>query len=720
MSVSVKSPRMMAKPGARSVVPSDSLPLQKALEATGARRGGVRVKQPPRAKWMDKRRARVGSFMMNIKVEFFFITLVITYGIFVLVQIAFSDTFAEHDAENPDDQYQPIFNYVDLVVGSLLMLELGLRLVGFGTNILKGFWNLFDAIVVIGSFVLGIISVTTSSHNQSKLVVSLLRLRIILRIFRLLVVFERIKQRSKAIQFAHRGNHGLQSPLEMVLACLNELRFHPAIKPTTHDELDYAIYVIKSNKLYDASEHLIQGQNIDADTQNYLRNVLLKKNDNVLGDNAQNPSTPRGNNGTVDDDGKGGRQVPPLLRMQSSSTHDLFPLTEHSRAEFNTLMTSVSEWDFDVFHVHHVTRGNALSHMGYYLLHDMAQDTLKIEGRVLAAFLLEIQKGYILTNPYHNAIHAADVMQTSYYFSCRASIAGFLRPLDKTLLLLAASIHDYKHDGFNNGFHIATGSELAIRYNDTAVLENYHVAQTFLTMKATSCNMFQNLAPDDFKYARDMVIQMVLGTDMAKHFEDVALFKATIMPATPDDAVDIKSAGDKKLLMKMILHTSDVSNPAKMRITMVRWTDRVVEEFFLQGDKEKALGLVVSPFMDRVTISLKKMQVGFADFVVTPLFHVWSNISEQVKDEGYRTLLENREWWSTRDDDFKHAMLPDIAKELGGHDSRIMSMTDPSMGIIDESEPPPVLSTQSSKVMSLGREKAAALEPLQSIPSSSP
>ena len=47
-----------------------------------------------------------------------------------------------------------------------------------------------------------------------------------------------------------------------------------------------------------------------------------------------------------------------------------------------------------------------------------------------------------------------------------------------------------------------------------------------------------------------------------------------------------------------------------------------------------------------------------------------------------------------------------------------MSMTDPSMGIIDENEAPPILSTQSSKVMSLGREKAATLEPLQSIPSS--
>jgi hypothetical protein len=119
---------------------------------------------------------------------------------------------------------------------------------------------------------------------------------------------------------------------------------------------------------------------------------------------------------------------------------------------------------------------------------------------------------------------------------------------------------------------------------------------------------------------------------------------------------------DKKLLMKMILHTSDISNPAKPRATMLEWTDRVVEEFFNQGDKEKALGLVISPFMDRTTNSLKKMQMGFADFVVTPLFSVWANISDDIREEGYQTLLENRQWWSERDDDFKHAMIKDVVK----------------------------------------------------------
>ncbi len=39
-----------------------------------------------------------------------------------------------------------------------------------------------------------------------------------------------------------------------------------------------------------------------------------------------------------------------------------------------------------------------------------------------------------------------------------------------------------------------------------------------------------------------MLIQMVLATDMSKHFEDVALFRTNIMPPTPNDRLDIKSA----------------------------------------------------------------------------------------------------------------------------------------------------------------------------------
>ncbi|RHY91394.1 hypothetical protein DYB37_005336 [Aphanomyces astaci] len=579
MNVSVKSPRASAKPGARSVVPSDSLPSRRSV-----------VELPPNARRNFRQRHRAAKAL---------------------------DQYSQLKV------YQDEFDLVDLVVSSVLTVELLLRLFGFGFVMLLSFWNCFDAVVVVGTLVLSLWSFTSANGTGAALA-TLLRMRPILRIFRIVVVFERIKQRSAALKHAHRGST-LQTPIETVLGTLYELRYQPSIKPSVQNEIDYAIYCIKNNKLYDAGEHMLNGQNIDKDTQDWLRDGLLRKNDA----SAVTPS-PAATDVGGGDDGKAGRPggggIGSLRKENSGITDELFPLTESARSHFNDLMTTVADWDFDVFRL----QGNALTHMGYFLLRDLVEEHLLLDAHTLAVFLIEIQQGYIMVNPYHNAMHAADVMQTSNYFSTRNTISPFLRPLDRTLVLLAACIHDYKHDGFNNGFHIASGtdgSELAIRYNDTAVLENFHVAQAFLTMKSAGCMLFAKLNLDDYKY-------------------------------------DTSSLNVHKMLMKMIIHTSDVSNPAKTRMTMLRWTDRVVDEFFGQGDKEKTLGLVVSPFMDRTTLALKKMQLGFADFVVSPLFHVWSNISDQVQADGYSTLLDNREWWNQREDNFKHSQIKGVVKDL--------------------------------------------------------
>jgi hypothetical protein len=41
-----------------------------------------------------------------------------------------------------------------------------------------------------------------------------------------------------------------------------------------------------------------------------------------------------------------------------------------------------------------------------------------------------------------------------------------LEHIDIMSFLVAAICHDFGHDGFNNGFHINSLSERAIRYND--------------------------------------------------------------------------------------------------------------------------------------------------------------------------------------------------------------------------------------------------------------
>lgn len=41
-----------------------------------------------------------------------------------------------------------------------------------------------------------------------------------------------------------------------------------------------------------------------------------------------------------------------------------------------------------------------------------------------------------------------------------------------------------------------------------------------------------------------------------------------------------------------------------------KWTDRVMEEFFEQGDAEKDLGLPLSPLCDRNATVIPESQVG--------------------------------------------------------------------------------------------------------------
>ncbi len=46
-------------------------------------------------------------------------------------------------------------------------------------------------------------------------------------------------------------------------------------------------------------------------------------------------------------------------------------------------------------------------------------------------------------------------------------------------IILAAIIHDFDHPGLNNAFMINSRSDIAIRYNDVSVLENYHIASAY-------------------------------------------------------------------------------------------------------------------------------------------------------------------------------------------------------------------------------------------------
>jgi hypothetical protein len=122
-----------------------------------------------------------------------------------------------------------------------------------------------------------------------------------------------------------------------------------------------------------------------------------------------------------------------------------------------------------------------ISYSGYHILQQHGcLHKFKIPPSALEELLGHIEIGYTNnSNPYHNNIHASDVLQSTHWFISQTGIKNWLSDLEIFALLFSAIIHDYDHTGTTNNFHIQSGSSLAILYNDRAVLENHHVAQFF-------------------------------------------------------------------------------------------------------------------------------------------------------------------------------------------------------------------------------------------------
>jgi hypothetical protein len=144
--------------------------------------------------------------------------------------------------------------------------------------------------------------------------------------------------------------------------------------------------------------------------------------------------------------------------------------------------------------------------------------------------------------------------------------------------------------------------ELALRYNDLAVLENFHASQAWAVLTAPEHNLLAAVDLQEATQVRDVMLAMILGTDMSGHFDELAKFKARTLSGSFAET----SPENTRAILKMALHCADVSNPAKAADLCVPWSIRVMDEFFMQGDKEKEAGLPVSPFMDRGTTVVSK------------------------------------------------------------------------------------------------------------------
>lgn len=268
------------------------------------------------------------------------------------------------------------------------------------------------------------------------------------------------------------------------------------------------------------------------------------------------------------------------------------------------------------------------------LFNKMSVDSVKF-----SKFVGEVADGY-RNNPYHNNLHAADVMQVSHIFLKVGKLAEIakLEAIHIFSFLLAAMIHDFKHPGVTNSFIEANLDEIALVYNDRSALENFHISEAFRVAQKPHCDIFENLAKEEFRMIRHLLIQSVLGTDIVCHNSQLGMIQNKLQNQSV-------LANEKELVLEVFLHAADISHSLRPWDVHRKWSMLLQDEFFEQGDIEKQLGRDVFVLFDRERASIPNLQLGFINGVILPYFTPLLGLVPSLLD-CISDIEKNRDNWA--------------------------------------------------------------------------
>jgi calcium/calmodulin-dependent 3',5'-cyclic nucleotide phosphodiesterase len=123
-------------------------------------------------------------------------------------------------------------------------------------------------------------------------------------------------------------------------------------------------------------------------------------------------------------------------------------------------------------------------------LAQIIHERLHFECHSACAVRLQEIEGRYRANPYHNAMHAADVTQSALCMLAADRMDEHLTPIELMCIIIACCIHDVGHYGVNNDFLVKTANEWALIYNDNSVNENMHVRVAFEVLQEPRNNIF--------------------------------------------------------------------------------------------------------------------------------------------------------------------------------------------------------------------------------------
>jgi len=295
----------------------------------------------------------------------------------------------------------------------------------------------------------------------------------------------------------------------------------------------------------------------------------------------------------------------------------------------------LTSWNYDVWHSTEEQLCNDLWCMFTVL---KLPQRFGIQEQTFLSFLNDIRGNRMQKNPYHNFLHLYDVTRACFVMLSNSSLLTVLEPIEVLGLMVAALVHDLDHPGLSNSFQVTVNSPVASAYEKKSVLEQHHLSETLKLLTNDRTDILRNTTSQERCKLINIIVHCVLATDMDLHSYFLKRWESCCFDPCRDE--------HRMLLMQMMIKCADISNPSKEFETATKWGELVQEEFFRQGDLERALNLPISPFMDREKPNQPLMQTKFCNGVVIPLFKAMAPVLalpiEQLEKNLDRWKSENR------------------------------------------------------------------------------
>ena len=376
------------------------------------------------------------------------------------------------------------------------------------------------------------------------------------------------------------------------------------------------------------------------------------------------------------------------IAQQGDASGPVYPATEADAAALAILDARISadcatldSWSLDAW----ALPDNEVQRLFSAMLHCLGLfRRFCISPTAFAAFVSDVATHYC-DNPFHCFKHAFMVTHTAWLFLRHDHVRRLLEDLDCLALLLSAICHDVEHPGTTNAFQVNTCSPLALRYNDASVLENHHAAAGFAALMR--CRVLTGLNPDELRTLRRGFVAAVLATDMSVHKQLLASINEAIKRApTPEDeahgahdgAAGAHGAGsssggvhggsslargsfaerhsstigfgrrspeDRLLLVNFLLHCADLGNPLLPPPLSRRIANDLAREFEAQAEQERQAGLPVTVMLASDDVAKAKLELGFLEYVVRPLYVTLAAVAPRLGEKCLRLIDANKLAW---------------------------------------------------------------------------